>query len=308
MTYFNQLQDRHSVLIKTAIPYESFYISSPPAQPTAMLYQLNRAGALPHFPTQFLIRRDSAYPYTAVICVTEGRGSVVMGEEEYLLLPNQVIILPAYTEYVYHSSEEDPLSIVWAEFCGGDSERMVQYLLDYNGPVFNGPVYSDLMQACLDLVDPPKAHRAIWISRTLYEILLRLHEVCRDRPIQQEENIYQILDYIDQHLGGDLSLNQMAQMFGYNPSYFSKFFYRNTGAHFSKYLLQRKLDRSRQLLLSTTMPLEQLAKSVGFYDASHFIRKFRESEGISPSRYRKQHIVPALEKTEENTSEPNTDK
>lgn len=307
MTYFNRLQDRHSVLIKTAIPYESFYISSPPAQPTAVLYQLNRAGALSHFPPQFLIRRDRSYPYTALICVTEGRGSVIMGEEEYPLLPNHVIILPPYTEYEYHSSETEPFSIVWAEFCGGDSERMVQYLLDHNGPDFSGPLFSELMQVCLALVDPPKAHRASWISRTLYEGVLCLHEACRGRPLQQEENIYQILDYIDRHLDGDLSLNQMSQTFGYNPSYFSKFFYRNTGTHFAKYLLRRRLDRSRQLLLSTTMPLEQIAGCVGFYDASHFIRKFRESEGVSPSRYRKLHIVPAMEKTEEGTTDRSCD-
>ena len=307
MTYFNRLQDRHSVLIKTAIPYESFYISSPPAHPTAMLYQLNRAGALSRFPSQFLIRRDCAYPYTALICVTDGRGSLTMGQKEHPLLPNHVVILPPYTEYEYHSSEEDPFSMVWAEFCGGDSERMVQHLMEHNGPVFEGPVFSALMQVCLELADPPQAHRASWISRTLYDSMLQLHEACRDRSDQQEENIYQILDYIDQNLGGDLSLNQMAQMFGYNPSYFSKFFYRNTGTHFSKYLLRRRLDRSRQLLLSTTMPLEQMSRCVGFYDASHFIRKFRESEGISPSRYRKQHIIPALEETEENSSGPGLD-
>ena len=291
MSTFNEIQDRHSIFVKEQIPYHSFYIAEPPAQSNALLYQLNRAGALNDFPPQFLVRRDSAYPYIALICVTAGTGTVLINDTEIDMVQGQVILLPPFTAYEFHSSAKEPFSIFWVEFCGGDSERLTRYLLEQNGPVFSGEPVEHLLDCCLQLIHPPKSHRQIWISRTLNDCLLQLYEACSQEPTAQKEQICEILDYIDHNLSKNLTLAQMSQMFGYNATYFSKFFYRHTGTHFSHYVLRRRIDGARQLLLTTQLPLEQMAKQLGFYVASHFVRKFQEVEGISPSRYRRLHTA-----------------
>lgn len=291
MPSFNQLQDRHSTVDEAVIPYQSFYIANPPANSSALLYQLNRAGALHRFPARFCVRRDHAYPFIALICVTEGRGTILIHGTSIPFAAGDVLILPPYTEYEYRSDVRDPFSIVWVEFCGGDSERFVRYLIAHNGMQFSGEVFQEIVKLCLALIHPPQAQRMLWISQQLYTVLLLLSEACRSKPDEPGEQIYQILDYMDQHLGDDLTLSRLAELFGYDAAYFSRFFLRRTGAHFSKYLMQRRIERARHLLLSTELSVEQLAQQLGFYDASHFIRKFREVTGESPARYRRAHLA-----------------
>ena len=243
------------------------------------------------FSPQFLIRRDEAYPYTALVCVTEGRGSVSIDGKTIPVLPNRIYILPPYTVYEYCADFQDPFSIIWAEFCGGDSERLVGYLLSSNGYAFSGEYVSALTDSCRQLIHPPMAEREIWLSSRLYEILLQLYQACCSSSAEQSTRIYQILDYLDVNLSRRLTLEQVASAFGYNPSYFSKYFYQNTGVHFSAYLTEHRVERSKQLLLTTTLSLDQIAHQVGFYDASYLIRKFQQLEHISPFQFRKQHSL-----------------
>ena len=290
MPHFNQMQDRHSVLDPASIPYQSFYIADPPAAPDALLYQLNRAGALQRFPSRFLIRRDEEYPFSALLCITEGKGNVTIEGKRIPFEAGQIMLLPPYTAYEYRSDPQDPFSIIWAEFCGGDSQRFSRHIMTYNGPLFPAGLPSVLTDICVGLTHPPQANRMTWISNKLYEAMLILCDACSRLAPKPQEDIYQIMDYIDQHLGEGLTLSGLSVEFGYSPAYFSRFFLRHTGVHFSQYLLRRRVERGRQLLLSTDLPIDQLAHRLGFCDSSHFVRKFREVVGESPARYRRAHL------------------
>ena len=291
MPQFNRIQDRHSTLDQSVIPYHSFYISDPPASSSALIYELNRAGALHRFPARFCIRRDADYPFTALICITEGKGSVRIDGATVSFSAGQVLLLPPYTVYEYSSDARDPFSIVWAEFCGGDSERIVRHLMAHNGVLFSGDVFASASMLCLALVHPPQTQRMSWISQQLYAALLMLSEACPRETPRPNEQIYRILDYMDQHLEDNLTLTSLADIFGYSAPYFSRFFLQHTSTHFTQYLLRRRVERARQMLLSTDLPMDQLAQQLGFYDASHFIRKFREITGESPARYRRAHLT-----------------
>lgn len=290
MPCFNQIQDRHSILDSSSIPYESFYIADPPVKPDSILYQLNRAGSLQQFPSKFLVRRDIAYPFSALMCITGGSGTIIIEQQRCTFTSGQILLLPPYTSYEYSSDPLHPFSCVWAEFCGGDSERFVHHLMVHNGPIFTTPVFDEMTKLCMSLAHPEPNHRMTWISKRIYESFLLLNDACCYCISQKQETICEVLDYIDQHLQDNLTLSSLSQLFGYNSTYFSKFFLRHTGFHFARYLLRRRVERARQLLLSTNLPLEQMAQQLGFYDASHFIRKFKEIEGVSPSRYRRNHL------------------
>ena len=57
-----------------------------------------------------------------------------------------------------------------------------------------------------------------------------------------------------------------------------------------------RLERSRQVLATTDVPIYAVAESVGFVNPFHFSRAFKEEVGMSPSHYRKQlHEVQPIE-------------
>lgn len=72
-----------------------------------------------------------------------------------------------------------------------------------------------------------------------------------------------------------------------STSHFIRSFQKYLGRTPHEYLLSFRLLRSKQLLLSAELSVEQIADQCGFNSASHFARAFRKSNGISPSEFRK---------------------
>ncbi len=100
----------------------------------------------------------------------------------------------------------------------------------------------------------------------------------------------EILNFIDNHLDQKLSIQTLAEQFGYNTSYFARKFASDFGITPAKYILQQRIVMSQNLLLGSNQTTEEIANAVGFYDASHLIAKFKESEGITPPhKYRRQN-------------------
>ncbi len=84
----------------------------------------------------------------------------------------------------------------------------------------------------------------------------------------------------------EFSLTLMAEELGLSLGYTSGLFKQNFQMSFKEYLLKRRLDRSRILLLSTDMKLYEVADSVGFNDPNYFSSAFRKQYGTSPGKYR----------------------
>jgi AraC-like DNA-binding protein len=92
-----------------------------------------------------------------------------------------------------------------------------------------------------------------------------------------------ISQYIDSHLGENISLEAMAEMAGLSVFHFSRAFRQSTGVAPHGYLLQRRIERAARLLSRTELPLSEIALAVGFSDHSHFARHFRRLTGTTPS-------------------------
>ena len=61
---------------------------------------------------------------------------------------------------------------------------------------------------------------------------------------------------------------------------------RRTGTTFSNYVIQVRIEKSKQLLLDSSVKLADVAYLVGFVDQSYFTKCFRKIVGISPGKYR----------------------
>lgn len=102
--------------------------------------------------------------------------------------------------------------------------------------------------------------------------------------------IKEAIRYIDNHLHEAISLKQVADLLHLNASYFSVLFKEQTGVTYSEYLTRRRLQRAKELLASTRMPIWEIAEKVGYQTAKYFNKVFKDNEGISPNQYRQQVI------------------
>ena len=98
-----------------------------------------------------------------------------------------------------------------------------------------------------------------------------------------------IEEYIDVNLEKDLSVEELASHLGISPSYFARSFRSSVGLAPHAYVIRRRLMRAQELLVSTDLPIVDIALATGFADQSHFCRRFQQMTGEPPRTYRLQH-------------------
>ncbi|WP_165799706.1 helix-turn-helix domain-containing protein [Sphingomonas oleivorans] len=102
-------------------------------------------------------------------------------------------------------------------------------------------------------------------------------------PIQRRT----VLDLIDAHVAGGISLDQMAAECGLSRTQFVAAFARSMGMSPHRWIVARRLERSREMLRSNELSIAQVALACGFGDQSHFTRAFRQRYGITPANWRR---------------------
>ncbi|WP_077620725.1 response regulator transcription factor [Bacillus sinesaloumensis] len=93
--------------------------------------------------------------------------------------------------------------------------------------------------------------------------------------------------YIDLHLKDEITQKDVAAHVHLNPSYFSVLFKEEMNVNFSEYVTRRRVQRAKELLLSTKLTINEIAEEVGYKTAKYFIKIFKEYEDMTPTTYRK---------------------
>ena len=83
-----------------------------------------------------------------------------------------------------------------------------------------------------------------------------------------------------------MTLDEAAGALFVSPQYLSKVFKNMVGVGFSQFISELRLNRAAYLLTSTTYPITQICFECGFGNLSHFLRRFKQKFGVSPSDYR----------------------
>ena len=94
-------------------------------------------------------------------------------------------------------------------------------------------------------------------------------------------------EYIDDHYSENIDLNIVSKEAGFNPAYFSSLFKKETGINFKEYLLQKRIETAKELLVSGNDTIMLISEKVGYKDVRYFSKIFSKTVGIKPNMYRK---------------------
>lgn len=174
-----------------------------------------------------------------------------------------VIIISSYSEFTY-AQEAIQLGVK-------------NYLLK---PLNRQKLIEAVEQA---LVDEERNERNGVIEKVIDEHLYHI-EVKND---QTRLPIKEACQYINDHLNEPLSLRDVSQSVHLNSSYFSFLFKEQMNVTFSEYVTRKRLQAAKKLLMCTDLQIADISAAVGYKTDKYFIKLFKEHEGMTPSKYRK---------------------
>lgn len=137
--------------------------------------------------------------------------------------------------------------------------------------------------------------RSAYYQQILFSDLLRLFaELLRINPpaafqqdLPEDSKLSAMLGYLRQHCA-DCSLQELAEVFHYSPSYTSLLIRKHCGKSFSQLQTEYRLSNACNFLRNSTISADAIAELIGYCDGSYFYKQFKKAYGVSPSEYRRQ--------------------
>jgi two-component system, response regulator YesN len=141
-------------------------------------------------------------------------------------------------------------------------------------------VKSELIQTFKRLITAQQLHQTVPILKDQEGSSEKALEADLGNPIETAMN-YIKLKYHEQ-----VTLKEVANFVYLSPSHFSRMFKEETGMTFVEFLVDYRLEKSKNLLKMTSLPIEVIACHTGFSSAAYFSTTFKRKEGQTPREYR----------------------
>jgi AraC family transcriptional regulator len=106
-------------------------------------------------------------------------------------------------------------------------------------------------------------------------------------PRLTDDQLRAAIDYIHDHIGESLELGSISRAAGLSEFHFARLFKAATGVTPFQFVTRTRMERAKELLRKTRLPIFEIAERVGYQKPSHFSARFRTVSGCGPNAYRK---------------------
>lgn len=131
-------------------------------------------------------------------------------------------------------------------------------------------------------------HSNLTIMKNLYDIILLLKKEYEKNytPNEKIALIKPALDMINtNYYKNDLSVEELSRICGISIAYFRRIFTEKFGISPKEYIINKRIEYAKKLLLSKQFSVREVAEMCGYYEPCHFSREFSKRTGISPNKY-----------------------
>ncbi|GBG11485.1 DNA-binding response regulator [Paenibacillus agaridevorans] len=149
----------------------------------------------------------------------------------------------------------------------------------------------------LRIIDSPQSNRERLLLAashgTLLHVLKRRLEEAQARRIEEKREytdhpeINKIIYYIHENFDKEITLKSMAEYISMDEHYISGLFKRKTGDTLINFVQKHRIERAKQYLKKTDLPIHEISHYAGFANENYFSKIFRRWTQMTPSEYRK---------------------
>lgn len=169
---------------------------------------------------------------------------------------------------------------------GWELERLVHSALDMAEEIARVPVPEDMkekaetsLDGCGSMGELFTVFDEAW--QKLFAAIVQDEKDMNERPVRIAKH------YIADHYTEPLTLEEVSQVVGLAPNYFSGIFKKVTGDGFAHYLISIRMDAAKHYLQETNLSIAEIADKVGYNDVKYFTKTFIKQTGVKPTVFRK---------------------
>jgi AraC-like DNA-binding protein len=236
--------------------------------------------------------------------VSSGKLKCVVGDDEHVLLPDQVLFInsrvPHYTSPVEGNTEQIFLQFRIDNFIDDSVSKIGTVLARFSEYTDRQScVINDCAELCqyLDIIQREFFEKNVgyeeYIKAGIYSTigyLTRHHVIENHNKLLENTAIIRLmpaLEYIDKNYSKEISLEEISGILNLNQFYFCRLFKSAVGSSFCEYLNFVRISKSEKLFKDKGKNIMDISLDVGFSSVSYFNRVFRKIKGCTPSAYKK---------------------
>ncbi len=231
-------------------------------------------------------QKNVSSSFTRIYIILDGEGFLEYENLHIKMIPKNVYIIPAGLNFSYRCDRYLKKIFLHINcFLPNNYD-----LFSYFGKIL---IFENQQHIISQLTDTSKHSflHSLTLNNYVYSLIakgIEENSFLLDRiSFNYSSFINDVIKYIEKNLSANLSVSKIANDFSVSISTLQKKFKSEIGFSVSQYINDRLMSLAEKILLSENISLRQISDSLGFVDQFYFSRKFKQTFGVSPLKYKK---------------------
>lgn len=236
--------------------------------------------------------------YYLIHIILEGKGYCETEISKFNLSKGQFFVIFPDEQTFYQADEENPWEYIWFGFDGRVAESILSSMgINRQTPIGSIKNFNESKELVENMIgmQPFEHENRIQLQGMLYWLISLLDSKTRDNNIKPIEKInrrivytHDAIDLIKQNYQNvDFLIGDISEQLSLNESYLTSIFRQVTGRTLHEYLIDYRIQKSREYLETTDFNVREVAEKVGYKNPLSFTRVFKRKIGMTPTEYKK---------------------
>jgi len=255
-----------------------------------------------------------SYDFAQIFLIQEGEGTYYTEDGEYELHPGQMIYRPPFKKSMYHwKSAKSSFAIIDFDCDSiamnifgnipfqlyGEESAMLLDLIKTGARICrpinheNGRIgfklKDDIPQVVVSFIGASLERFLSMVYCRLKNITFLLDESQKsNKYINESKLISEVKAYMSNNITSKLTINDISEEFGVNPTTLMKLFKNDTNKSVMEYFTDLKISTAKHMIRSSSSNFTEIAETLGFTSVNYFSKVFKAKTGLTPTEYSQQ--------------------